>query len=811
MTKVALLIGVSEYEPGLNPLPGAVHDVEAMRRVLSHPEMGGFNPDDITVLKNPQKQEIEDAVYNLFDSRQKDDLLLLYFSGHGIKDESGKLYLSTCATRKKNGKLVKPSAVAASFLHESINDSRSQRQIVILDCCFSGAIAQGMTVKDDGMVNLKEALGGRGRAILTSSTSTQYSFEQQGGNLSVYTRYLVEGIENGAADQDGDGWISVDELHEYASSKAQQEAPAMTPKFYPVEEGHKIILAKAPLEDPKLKYRREFNAIARENNGDISYVNRLYLDELQNNLGLSTSDAQAVEMEVLEPLRKRQEKLHRYEQAVSAIAQRQYPISDSDRNGLKRLQAILNLRDRDIRDIEARVTSALVANTLSAVTNIPKDSPVSPQKTETLFEPQNTSNEDERRLEAAMPKKCKVGQATEIRVMVSLSTSEGLRAYLPDYTEAGDIIIKDDTIQNYFPFEFPIDPVTLKPQPVNITLVINAPLFNVTEAVKTLHLAPKHDSGIVTFFLTPNEHQKNARVIIELFKDAQRTILLSSLTLITEVRGQHDDITQAAWRIVSTTMKWAIVKVNSQREETIPQIPPTASGLPPLDPPIVNSQRKETIAQAPPTAPGLPPLARPIRTEDESIFRQVPEAPRQVRFNYYRFKLMVAGGIVLILTSIRFIYNTSKTMSPKVVEQPSSCIVNEVKAKQLYNSGKEKLDKRAYDDAIIDLQKAVCFGDDYIAAIAYKALGEIYFSKGEYQQAIENFSQAINKNGGGTTNEWNAQFYEARGDSYSQSGDRKNAFNDYTIAKKLYGLSKEESARGRIQALEQKINKANGV
>ena len=117
MAKVALLIGVSEYETGLNPLPGAVKDVEAMQRVLAHPEMGDFAQENITVLKNPQRQAIEDAIYKLFDNRQKDDLLLFYFSGHGVKDESGKLYLSTCKTRKNNGKLVKPSAVAASYLH----------------------------------------------------------------------------------------------------------------------------------------------------------------------------------------------------------------------------------------------------------------------------------------------------------------------------------------------------------------------------------------------------------------------------------------------------------------------------------------------------------------------------------------------------------------------------------------------------------------------------------------------------------------------------------------------------------------------
>ncbi|MEM7717230.1 MAG: caspase family protein, partial [Cyanobacteria bacterium P01_A01_bin.68] len=123
MAKVALLIGVSEYEPGLNALPAAVHDVEAMRRVLRNSEMGGFADEDITVLKNPEPQKVRNAIYNLFANRKRDDLVLFYFSGHGIKDEKGKLYLSTRATRKQNGKLVKPSSIPASVLHESINDS----------------------------------------------------------------------------------------------------------------------------------------------------------------------------------------------------------------------------------------------------------------------------------------------------------------------------------------------------------------------------------------------------------------------------------------------------------------------------------------------------------------------------------------------------------------------------------------------------------------------------------------------------------------------------------------------------------------
>jgi formylglycine-generating enzyme required for sulfatase activity len=305
------------------------------------------------VLKNPQRQAIEDAIYKLFDNRQKDDLLLFYFSGHGVKDESGKLYLSTCATRKNNGRLVKPSAVAASTLHESINESKSQRQVVILDCCFSGAIAKGMSVKDDGTVNVQEQLGGKGRAILTSSTSTQYSFEQEGSELSVYTRYLVEGIEKGAADQDNDGWISIDELHEYASSKVREAAPAMTPEFYPVQEGHKILLAKSPKDDPKLKYRKEVER--RINRGKFSIPARRLLNSLCRQLKLDAEVAAAIEAEVRQPYLEYQRKLEEYEETLVEVIQAESTLSKITLNDLRDYQQHLGLRDEDVAAIDRRV------------------------------------------------------------------------------------------------------------------------------------------------------------------------------------------------------------------------------------------------------------------------------------------------------------------------------------------------------------------------------------------------------------------------------------------------------------------------
>ncbi|MBD2534662.1 caspase family protein [Nostoc flagelliforme FACHB-838] len=290
MARVALLIGVSEYEQGLNPLPSAIKDVEAMSQVLLNPEMGSFA--EAEVLKNPLRQEMEDKIYDLYSINcNQDDVLLLYFSGHGITDSGGEFYFSTRQTRKdQQGKLVPTSAVAAREVHPWMNASKSKRMVVILDCCFGAAFAKGLTAKDSGTINLEQHLGGEGRAILTASTSTQFAFEQEGFELSIYTQYLVEGIENGAADQDGDGLISVDELHGYASSKVREVSPTMTPEFYPVKQGYRIFLAKSPKDDPKLKYRQEVESRVKSGKGRFSVFALEILESKRIDWGLTEQD-----------------------------------------------------------------------------------------------------------------------------------------------------------------------------------------------------------------------------------------------------------------------------------------------------------------------------------------------------------------------------------------------------------------------------------------------------------------------------------------------------------------------------------------
>ncbi|GGA45056.1 GUN4 domain-containing protein [Okeania sp. KiyG1] len=350
MAKIALLIGVSEYLPEFPALPSAVKDVEAMKDVLGNSEMGGF--DEITVLKNSNRQQIEEAIYELFADRNKDDVLLFYFSGHGVKSREGNLFLATPKTRKGQRGIVTPTAVGASVLQSHMNDSFSQRLVVILDCCYSGAFTKGMTAKGDENIDIQAELGGKGRAILMSSSAVQSSFESEGSELSIYTKYLVEGIKTGAADTDNNGKISADELHQYVSEKVHEESPAMTPQFAPVKEGYRIYLASSPQDDPKLQYRRKVQEILRQNNGEIDFINSFLLEELCKIYGISDEEAKVIEAEEMEPYIQFQKKLKHYEEIFSKAVKNSYPFTEKERETLQEIQSLLELRDEDVAPIE---------------------------------------------------------------------------------------------------------------------------------------------------------------------------------------------------------------------------------------------------------------------------------------------------------------------------------------------------------------------------------------------------------------------------------------------------------------------------
>nr|WP_235081794.1 SUMF1/EgtB/PvdO family nonheme iron enzyme [Anabaena sp. 90] len=346
---MALLIGVSEYGAGIPPLLSALNDVQAMERVLQNPNLGNFA--QVERLLNPDSVAMRIAIQKLFKNAGKEDLLLFFFSGHGITNDDNHLYLATRNTAKND---FEATAVDANFIQTQSKSCYSKRQVLILDACYSGAFANGWHTKSIG-VDIKKQLGAEGRVVLTSSGATQTSFAQEGATLSLYTQYLVEGIETGAADTDNDGNIHVQELHTYAKAKVQAVKPNMTPDIILDKEGYNILLAYAP-KNPEAEYRKLVEQYAP--NGELNELAFLVLKPKRKILGITDTKAEEIETEFLEPFRRRLANLQSYKQAFAKAVEQKYPLDEHILNILKDYQQdVLGLRDEDVASIKLETTS----------------------------------------------------------------------------------------------------------------------------------------------------------------------------------------------------------------------------------------------------------------------------------------------------------------------------------------------------------------------------------------------------------------------------------------------------------------------
>jgi formylglycine-generating enzyme required for sulfatase activity len=246
--RIALIIANSRFDdPKLTQLATPSQDAEALAEVLRDPAIGGF---DVALLVDQTLREVRAQIGRLYRRRKKNDLILLYYSGHGIKDDYGDLYL---AVKDTEAEVASATAIDATFVCDQIDKSGSQRKVVVLDCCHSGAFARGAKALGSS-VGTREAFAGSGygRVILTASNAIEYAWQgnQQLGKAtqSVFTRFLVESLRTGAADLDGDGYISIDELYDYVYEQVVTSGLSkQTPQKWAQKVEGQIVIARTPV------------------------------------------------------------------------------------------------------------------------------------------------------------------------------------------------------------------------------------------------------------------------------------------------------------------------------------------------------------------------------------------------------------------------------------------------------------------------------------------------------------------------------------------------------------------------------------
>lgn len=250
--KYALIIGNNKYDdPKLAQLKTPAADSQALAKILGDQTIGSF--DEVTPLINQTETRVRRAISAFLTNKKPDDLILLYFSGHGVLDDRGRLYLALKDTQVN---LLKATSIPSSFVADEMDSCRSKRQILILDCCHSGAFARGTKGEQKAITETTFEGSGFGRVVLTASDSTQYALEGdqviKQSELSLFTHFLLEGLKSGEADVNNDGLIALDEWYDYTYTRVISETPRQVPHKWSYNQQGDLIIAKNPYVKKKV-------------------------------------------------------------------------------------------------------------------------------------------------------------------------------------------------------------------------------------------------------------------------------------------------------------------------------------------------------------------------------------------------------------------------------------------------------------------------------------------------------------------------------------------------------------------------------
>ncbi|MFF0531618.1 caspase family protein [Nocardia amikacinitolerans] len=189
----AVLIGVGNYtHPELSDLPAVQANLADLRTRLITPGSGSFEADSCVLVLEPRYVgEVGAAVRTA--ARAATDVLLIYYTGHGVLDPRlNRLYL---ALADSDPDRVAWTALAFDTLREELLDSPAAVRILILDCCFSGLAFTAMSNPTTVVAGQFEV---NGTYTITSSAANQPSFAPAGHRYTAFTAALLATIDTAA-------------------------------------------------------------------------------------------------------------------------------------------------------------------------------------------------------------------------------------------------------------------------------------------------------------------------------------------------------------------------------------------------------------------------------------------------------------------------------------------------------------------------------------------------------------------------------------------------------------------------------------
>ncbi|WP_410817075.1 caspase domain-containing protein [Micromonospora sp. 050-3] len=132
---------------------------------------------------------------------EAEDLLLVYYAGHGLLDDNGELFLALPGTNPRPDWL-KYTAIPFSWIRDAMRDSPARTRVLVLDCCFAGRALNNMSAADveNGLADRSEI---QGTFTLTATSDNVAAIAPVGAEHTAFTGELLNLLRNGPPARDG--------------------------------------------------------------------------------------------------------------------------------------------------------------------------------------------------------------------------------------------------------------------------------------------------------------------------------------------------------------------------------------------------------------------------------------------------------------------------------------------------------------------------------------------------------------------------------------------------------------------------------
>lgn len=237
-SKYALLIGIDSYEQksGFAPLNYAANDAMALRKVLI--DRLGFPAKNVRMLLN--KQATRRNIQNELEALAKDAVfensqLVVFFAGHGTTT-------GRAGGSRRRGFLVpidgsdgelNASALAMDELRQQADFLRPKHTLFLVDACYGGLAQARAGIPTVAFI--RNVWNQRCREIITAGSADETVIESGEWQHSAFTKVLLDALDKGEADINGDNVIVSSELFGYIQQRvpyyAQQKGGRQTPQF----------------------------------------------------------------------------------------------------------------------------------------------------------------------------------------------------------------------------------------------------------------------------------------------------------------------------------------------------------------------------------------------------------------------------------------------------------------------------------------------------------------------------------------------------------------------------------------------------